>query len=538
MATVSATESTAGERQSSRYLLPLCLTALGLLARLAWAHSLFLNADEAQHYLLSAQSSLALTYRATLTTAHPPLLILLLHGWSWFGTSEFVLRLPSVLAGTAFCWMVFLWLGKVADRETALIGLSLLLFSPALIYVSAEIRQYALLLFFCSCSLYFLERALQENSPAWMALSFLAIYLALSTHYSALIFAFASGVYGLSRLRWRKTTPGLFMVWTAGELGALGLVGFYWKTQIIPLKQSGLAQSLADSYLRSSVYHPGEDHALLFILKSNIRVFHYLFSQGAMGVIGLILFLVGVVLLFGSKDRAPESRKPTPRQLGLLLILPFAVNCAAALAGAYPYGGTRHNCYLAAFAMPGVAIAIARWKPFRSWWKPVVLVVGLAICNFTVLPAGAYMNPKNQQIALMREAMSFVQGSVPKDALIVTDLEGVLALDYYLCHGFDPVHPPLQPFYKANCGSYQVIFQDPRRWIFRASTFPGDMHGLRQMYGFGPEKKAWFFQAGFVVDKEPELRSLLHRDYTCTMPHEFGENIYLCEITLGPEAKR
>ena len=33
---------------------------------------------------------------------------------------------------------------------------------------------------------------------------------------------------------------------------------------------------------------------------------------------------------------APFERKP--RQLGLLLILPFAVNCAVAMAGIYPFG--------------------------------------------------------------------------------------------------------------------------------------------------------------------------------------------------------
>ena len=532
MATSIATEFPAGEKQSTRYFLPLFLTAVGLLARLAWAHSLFLNADEALHYLLSAQPSLALTYKATLTTAHPPLLILLLHYWRWLGTSEFVLRLPSVFAGTAFCWVMFLWLKNVANRETALIGLSLLIFCPALIYVSAEIRQYALLLFFCSSSLYFLERALEENSAGWMALSFLALYLALSTHYSALIFACVTGIYALVRLGSRKTN--MFAVWIVGELGALGLVAFYWKTQVIPLKRSGLAQSLADSYLRGSVFHPGEDRVLPFILKNNIRVFHYLFSQGAMGVLGLILFLVGIIVLFRRSDAGTVSGTPSSRQLGLLLLLPFVVNCAAAVAGAYPYGGTRHNCYLAMFAMPAVAIAIARWKPTRAWWRPALLVLGLAICNFTVLPGGAYMKPRNQQIALMHEAISFIGQSVPKNSLIVTDHEGRLALDYYLCHTFASVHPPLQPFYETGCGGYDLIFKDPSRWIFRASTFPDDMKTLRQMYPLAPGTKAYFFQAGFVVDKEPDLRALLEKDYDCVMPRKFGENILVCEITLGP----
>jgi 4-amino-4-deoxy-L-arabinose transferase-like glycosyltransferase len=529
---MAADEFMARPRQARAYLLPVSLTLAGLLARLGWAQSIFLNADEALHYLLSTQPTLKQAYEASLTTVHPPLLIVLLHYWGLLGTSEFFLRLPSVLAGTAFCWMMYLWLDKVTDRETALIGLSLLLFCPALIYVSAEIRQYALLLFFSACSLYCLELALQANAPSWMLLSFLSLDLALSTHYSSLIFALTTGVYALVRFRPGKTAPSLFGVWVVGELAALALVGFYLESHVLPLRRVGFPQTLADSYLRGSIYHPNEDRLLAFILKSNVKLFHYLFSQGAVGAVGLLLFLVGVILLLRSRGPEPVTGKPTPRQLGLLLILPFVVNCATGVAGAYPYGGTRHNSYLAGFAMSGVAISLARWRPARSWVKPGGLVIALAICNFTVLPGGVYMKPRNQRIGLMRRAMASVERSVPEGSTLVTDFEGGLALDYYLCHHFTVLHPPLQPFYKVPCGKYQLIFQDPRPWIFRAQTFSADLQTLQQMYGLGPDSKVWFFQAGFLVDQEPELRSLLRR-HGCTQPGEFGQNILLCEVTLG-----
>ena len=83
-----------------------------------------------------------------------------------------------------------------------------------------------------------------------------------------------------------------------------------------------------------------------------------------------------------------------------------------------------------------MAIAAARWKPSRSWAKPAALALALAICNFTVLPGGAYMKPQNQRIALMRQAMKFVNSSVPRNSLIVTDHEGGLVLSYYLCHAY------------------------------------------------------------------------------------------------------
>src|SRR3954452_16086269 len=95
---------------------PLLLILAGLGARLIGAYSKFLNADEAMHYLLAMQPTLADAYRASLGTAHPPFLIMFLHYWMMISRSEFCLRLPSVAAGTAAGWFVYAWLRDVADR--------------------------------------------------------------------------------------------------------------------------------------------------------------------------------------------------------------------------------------------------------------------------------------------------------------------------------------------------------------------------------------------------------------------------------------
>src|SRR5262249_49499171 len=198
--------------ESQTHSLALFATALtvGFLLRLGNAAYRFLNPDEALHYLLSVQPSLSATYRATLTTAHPPLLILLLHGWGALAHSELFLRLPSVLAGTLFCAVMFFWLTRVTDRATARIALVLLLYSPALIQVSAEVRQYGLLLLFCSLSLYFLDRASEEHSEGKLLLSMVALYLALLTHYASLIVALTLAVYAAVRLH--RTRAGWRMV--------------------------------------------------------------------------------------------------------------------------------------------------------------------------------------------------------------------------------------------------------------------------------------------------------------------------------------
>src|SRR6202035_3217846 len=92
------------------------ITLLGLLARVWTASGTFLNPDEALHFRLANQASLAVAYRESLTASHPPLLTFVLYLWRAFSTSELWLRLPSVLAGAAFCWMFYKWLAATAGN--------------------------------------------------------------------------------------------------------------------------------------------------------------------------------------------------------------------------------------------------------------------------------------------------------------------------------------------------------------------------------------------------------------------------------------
>src|ERR1700758_2864111 len=103
-------------------LAALAVTLLGFLARLWTASGTFLNSDEALHFRLANQPSLALAYKESLTAFHPPLLTLLLYFWRALGTAELWLRLPLVLASVAFCWMFYKWLTNAAGHLAAFIG--------------------------------------------------------------------------------------------------------------------------------------------------------------------------------------------------------------------------------------------------------------------------------------------------------------------------------------------------------------------------------------------------------------------------------
>jgi hypothetical protein len=526
----------AGKRQREiesrrESLLPLLVLAGGLLARLYEAWAYFLNPDEALHNLLASQSSLTLSYKAALTNAHPPLLILVLYYWRSLGQSELMLRLPSVLAGTACCWITYRWLKLVTDRSTALIGLLLLAFSPALIELSAEVRQYALLLLFMSSCLYLSERALRENSSFLMVLFSLSLCGALLTHYSSLIFAFTMGVYMLVRLYPYGKRLRLVAVWGAGQIGALALASYYLITHVAELKRRGMAQGIAETWLRKSIFYADENHVLVFIAAQTLRVFTYLLSHGLCGTLALLAFLIGIISLLKWKRVSGEPR-PSPRELALLLGLPFVVNCGAALAGLYPYGGTRHNAFLALFALSGVAIGLSVRTPTREWIKPLIVVTCLAVCNFFPAPP-PLIRPRNHHRVLMEQAMNYLRQSAPPGSIILADHESGLLLGYYACRqGVVQIFPPFVPLAQAQCGTYTVFTPPPDKWKYYADDVASEVADIAATYHLAPETKIWLFDAGWIVDSTPALRKQLQQ-LGCSAPQSFGENIVLSQCAVG-----
>ena len=182
------------------------------------------------------------------------------------------------------------------------------------------------------------------------------------THYSSLIFALTLGIYALVRLRGSKANGRVIAAWGIGQAGALAICGFLYYSHIAQLRHSALPQQIADTWLRNSIFHPGQDHVVVFVASRTVRLFRYLFSNGTIGFLALLVFLCGILLLMLDRNSHSLDRRPTPRQLALLLSLPFLITAGVAVAGIYPYGGTRHDVLLSIFAMSGIAVGLGRLK--------------------------------------------------------------------------------------------------------------------------------------------------------------------------------
>jgi 4-amino-4-deoxy-L-arabinose transferase-like glycosyltransferase len=506
----------------------LVLTA-ALLIRLRAASGTFLNPDEALHYLLANQSSWRLAYNASLTNAHPPLLTLVLFLWRSVGTSEFVLRLPSVIAGTAFCWIFFKWLTRMLGPVTGFIGLILVSFLPPMIALSAEVRQYALLLFFVVSAAYLLERALAENSAAMMLLSAVSLGLAILSHYSAILFAAAIGLYSLHRMIVRPPSAQVQAAWVMGQAGALGLIASLYVSHISKLKGDYAAGTI-NGWLANSFFRPGHDNPLLFVIARTGGVFQYVFGQLAVGDVAFLAFIAGIVLLWRD-NVTPEGSTVTARQVCALLVLPFVVAAGASIARIYPYGGTRHSAFLIMFALAGVSFLLAKLVKQRITRGIALAILIVAVCAAFGKPHRPYMLREDQSRSQMVRALGFIHVQIPQSDLIFVDYQTRLLLGYYLC----PLQPvpfsaPVGSLEEFQCNGYHIVAPGPDLYIFTAENFVSRWDQLLQSVPLKSDQSVWVIQAGWEVALAHDLHSRLP-DFGEINPQAFGRDITIFKLS-------
>jgi len=511
----------------------------GLLARLWTASGTFLNADEAMLFRLANQVSLAEVYRASLIDPHPPLFNWLLHLWRALGTSEAWLRLLSIIAGMVFCWLFFRWLTEVMGRLCGFLGLMFVSLLPPLVRLSAEVRQYAVLLAFLAGALYCLERALAKDSFRWMMASSVCLGLGLLTHYSTPFFAAGLGGYALLRMfpGWaeRPLSRKVIVVWVAAQLGVLVLLVFLYKTHLSHLGQGelrGVSQGwMSEAYLRRSYIEPA-DNPLLFLVWHSFGVFQFVFGQLAVGDVAGVMFLVAVGLLW----RGPGGTKTASRSLALFLIFLFAIACGASLAHVYPYGGTRHIAYLIIPALAGVSFAVGRLASGR-WTRGVALGLIIVItCIVFGQQHRPYMTRSDQSTKQMTSAMAFLRQNVAPGGLIFTDFESSLILAHYLCEQRPvSVQASSLQFETFSCGGYRVVSASRRgAMYFSPENFLNLWQPFLQTYAVKAGEPVWIFQAGWGVDLPERLRSLSAGFHDLPF-RTFGSNIKIFKLTAGPD---
>lgn len=510
----------------------LAVLAAGFALRLYLAAGTFLNPDEALHFFIANRDSWAAAYRASLTMAHPPLLIFLLYWWRHLGTSEFMLRLPSVLLGTAFCWIFFKWLQRFFGGTVALVGLIFASLLAPMALLSSELRQYELLLFFAISAAHLLELAFEKKSPGWMALSFICLYPAMLSHYSSLLFVATLGIYGLIRLSQQSNPFGMIATWCAGQIGALAIAIFLYVSHISKIKHTTMSEQAFDSWLYKSYFHAGHDHRIAFIFARTFSVFQFILGQSIIGDIAALMFLAGAVLLWRNPIPRTNSN-PSSRQIAILLLLPFVINCAAGLLDLYPYGGTRHSVFLAIFALAGISVAIVRLAGGHGVRSVVIALLIVAVCWAFRSIRHPYIYRVDQSRAQMQSALAYIQEKIPPSHPILVDYESGLELGHYLCNQKPIQYDGSIPgFLVFNCGGRRIVSTINDLWAFDAPMFAAQWNQLVKNAGLKTGDRVWIVQAGWIVKLAEELRQT-DPAFQALPVQSFGENIQLFPLTVA-----
>src|SRR5207249_7002414 len=169
----------------------------------------------------------------------------------------------------------------------------------------------------------------------------------------------------------------------------------------------------------------------------------------------LLLFVLGVVCLL-VRGLFPSQGNSRSFHLAILVMLPFIANWGAAVAGVYPYIGSRHTIFLAPFEIAAASFLVASLVRQKLWAGILIAAVLVGICNASEDPSRARITKENQRRELMTGAVTYVHRFIPSSELILVDQQSSFLMAYYLC---GPDRTPqlgasLDEFFMFTCGGY------------------------------------------------------------------------------------
>jgi hypothetical protein len=213
------------ERDRRRVALGIAgLVVAALALRMVSTRGIWL--DEATSITQSQMTLGGLLDSLRTTDVHPPLHHLLL--WAiqhaTGSTAELLMRLPSIVAGTALVPVLFLLGRDLYDRRAGMFAAALAAFSPFVVWYSQEARMYALFMLFASLAMLGQVRALQRGRKRDWALWAAATAGLLWTQYFGLFFTAVQQI-GFLAAAWSLRRAGRpVRGFLAGWLGSAMLV--------------------------------------------------------------------------------------------------------------------------------------------------------------------------------------------------------------------------------------------------------------------------------------------------------------------------
>lgn len=502
------------------------LALAALLGRIIFALPLALNPDEAMHVIRSSEPTLWAIYREDLAGPDPSLLHFILFPLCKLNASDTVLRLPSILAGVMAALFSYLWLRELRSRAAGLIGMIIVGFAPAVLFVTSEVRAYGLLLGFSAAALWLLVAGVRRGSAGLLLLFGVAQCLALVSQYSALLLLAGAGCYSLVLVITRRIRGRQFWAWLGAEVLTLGLLVFLYVTHISKLRGGEAETSVKQGFLGGAYFDPAKERILGFVFSRTVAAFRFLFTSPGLGLLALLLLLLGVVLILW---RGPRPRLAT----AALVLVPWLGAVAASLLGLHPYAGTRHIVLLILFATVPIALLLA-WVA-REKLTPILFgaLLLVPVWNLVRLPwAGGWLSPlRDGYRSNLLAAVSYVRSLLPAGGVVFADLESHYVFRRYLFSGRRGVTKVGAPgFHEYEWQGYRMITLD--YWYVTAESLGNELQRMAETYGLEPGTKVVAVSAGWGTSRSRRL-ARLGIEYPGT--REYGFRVAVMPVVVGEE---
>jgi len=428
----------------------LVTVAVALVVRVAGVSAWWLNPDEGIYFSLVTRPAWAGFWSELAANAHPPLHYLMLRAIGAL-TSDFVwFRALSVVAGVGAVVAVGaaareLAALELADRELAegvegrgtptsaataagLIAAAVVALSPMAVVLSQIIRPYMVQLALVAGAVALLLRWSDASGPRTVGAYVTLVVAALLTHYSSVLALAALGLVALYRMATTVTGRRARMGLVAAHVAAVAVFGALYVLHLRELAGSDTASDALRGWLS-------------FYLVDSPREAWLAFLGLETTVLGRPFGGVVAVALLGALGLAVVRRAWLPIVLaGSALV----VGLAAAAAGVYPMGATRHSVWMLAFTVPAIAwmmsVAVTSGRP-----RAAVALIGLVCLGAAREPLGDALGVPDSPWAPPERVL---RRADLMEVLDVLDPEGsprVLLMDlqtYYL----------LLPFYHTDRG--------------------------------------------------------------------------------------
>jgi len=489
--------------------------------RLAAVLGTFLTPDEAIFAGIAAAPDLESVYRLTTEQAHPPLYFFLLHLWGRVSGSDLALRLPSVLAATAAVGLLWLFVRRVAGPLPALVAAALLALSSSVVDLTAEVRQYALLLLLETGALVAVTPRDGPPAPARLATAGALLVAAGTTHYSGLLFAAALLAFLLADALRRPPGRAAWGVLAAIAAVVAAVAALLWTSHAAALRGGALEAEARTGWLRAFYWQQGESLPG-FLASAAAGVFHFVLGDGRAGSAAAVVAVVALAL------RARRNAGTA-----LLLALPFLAAFAAAALRLHPLGASRHSAWLFPAAAAALALPLAYLRPVATRRAVPVLAAGAALWAITAPRSTLSAIPKGSRGTDQMDALvaTLSLRAEPEEPFFV-DTQTYVLLRRYLARSPLPAGPSrgaAELLRKEEIAGRTVWVS--RTWLHDASSFVREIRLLREVSGLAPGRSVRVVNGGSASRLLPQLARAFPtapvRD-----PAGFGGSLWTFRIAL------